>query len=333
MTEDGVTGKSAGLISKAYPAVSVIIPCYNSRPFIGETLESVYSQQGVNVDVIVVDDGSTDGSAEVVLSEFPNTRLVQTVNRGVSAARQLGTSMVSHEFVQYLDADDVLGPSKLSEQISALKISGADIAYGDWAKFDVYPSSGKKRIHSFNTKRIGSRPEIDLLTHFWCPPAVYLMRRSVAEAIRWHPRLPIIQDARFFLDCALHGFLFVHCPGVSAYYRMSHGSSLSTKSSVLFALDCLLNAIEIEQMWRDAGTLDSARRDALAGVYHGIASQCLTSDRGTCEIAVARVLEVKPEFVPTGSLLHKYVTKMCGYRNDLRLREYVRRTRSFIKRC
>jgi cellulose synthase/poly-beta-1,6-N-acetylglucosamine synthase-like glycosyltransferase len=118
----------------AMPVISIVIPCYNAARWLAATLASVLSQRGVDLDVISVDDGSTDETSEVVRSICPDARIIRTENQGPNAARNLGTSFSSGEFVQHLDADDLLAPDKLAIQVAALEQSGADVAYGDWQK-------------------------------------------------------------------------------------------------------------------------------------------------------------------------------------------------------
>ena len=88
--------------------VSVVIPCYNSARWIRETLASVLQQGEDPIEIIAIDDGSTDDTAAIIERDFPAVRLVRTENRGASRARNHGTELASGEFIQYLDADDLL---------------------------------------------------------------------------------------------------------------------------------------------------------------------------------------------------------------------------------
>jgi glycosyltransferase involved in cell wall biosynthesis len=90
------------------PQVSVLIPCFNAEPFISETLESVLSQTWPNIEVVVVDDGSQDLSAQVIERyESRGVRLVRQPNRGAGAARNTALDASSGSFVQFRDADDL----------------------------------------------------------------------------------------------------------------------------------------------------------------------------------------------------------------------------------
>lgn len=108
-------------------SVSVIVPCYNAEKTIEQTLYSVYRQSHRPTEVIVVDDGSTDSSAQVVkrvskaMGDFLKVRLVLQQNRGVSVARNRGVSEATGELVSFLDADDLWLPGKLEAQVNALR--------------------------------------------------------------------------------------------------------------------------------------------------------------------------------------------------------------------
>src|ERR687888_538189 len=114
-------------------SISVVIPCHNARRWIDGAVESALVQGVSGLEIIVVDDGSDDGSGELV-AMFPSVRVVRTDQGGPSRARNIGTSLARGTFIQYLDADDLLAAGKLSGQLELLERTGADIAYGDWCE-------------------------------------------------------------------------------------------------------------------------------------------------------------------------------------------------------
>lgn len=115
------------------PAVTAIVPAYNMARYVGRTLLSAAGQTYANLDIIVVDDGSTDETPQIVerLScDHPRIRLVSTANAGVAAARNLGLELSGGDYVAFLDADDLWHPRKIERQVAALARHGHD---GDWA--------------------------------------------------------------------------------------------------------------------------------------------------------------------------------------------------------
>ena len=101
------------------PLVSVIVPVYNRERFLREALDSVFAFDYEPFEVIVVDDGSTDGSAAIAQS-YPEVRYLRQDNRGPAAARNAGIDMSRGEFIAFVDSDDVVLPQKLSVQVGYL---------------------------------------------------------------------------------------------------------------------------------------------------------------------------------------------------------------------
>lgn len=115
------------------PAVSVIIPVFNTERFIAEAIDSVLLQQGAELDVIVVDDGSTDASAERAMA-FDGVRVIERENGGIGAARNTGLNAATKEFLAFLDADDVWPAGRLQHMFAALA-SGVDAVFGEAVEF------------------------------------------------------------------------------------------------------------------------------------------------------------------------------------------------------
>jgi glycosyltransferase involved in cell wall biosynthesis len=114
------------------PQVSVVIPTHNRWPQIMTTLEGALRQEGVDHEVIVVDDSSTDGTAAGLEGlDDPRLRVLRHErNKGVSAARNTGTESARHEWIAFLDDDDFWAPEKLRAQVEAAAAAGAVLAYG-----------------------------------------------------------------------------------------------------------------------------------------------------------------------------------------------------------
>lgn len=115
------------------PGVTAVIPAYNMEAFVGRTLASALGQTYPHLEIIVVDDGSTDdtrATAEKVAAGDPRVRIVSVENGGVAAARNHGTQLATTPYVAYLDADDLWHPDKIARQVAALSVHGHD---GEWA--------------------------------------------------------------------------------------------------------------------------------------------------------------------------------------------------------
>jgi glycosyltransferase involved in cell wall biosynthesis len=120
------------------PTVSIVIPCYNAEPYIAATIRSVLAQDLPAMEIIVVDDGSSDRSLDVVREQFPAVRVVVQANQGVAAARNHGLSLARGEWVAFVDADDIWLPGKLKAQFDQMaSIPGCRMSYTAW---QVWPS-------------------------------------------------------------------------------------------------------------------------------------------------------------------------------------------------
>lgn len=117
----------------ALPNISVVIPCYNAIRYISATIQSAQAQDWPGLEILVVDDGSSDGSAALVQSMFPDVRLIQQANQGVAAARNNGIAHAQGEWIAFLDADDIWLPGKLQAQWAMIQASpGTRMAYTAW---------------------------------------------------------------------------------------------------------------------------------------------------------------------------------------------------------
>jgi len=299
--------------------ISVIIPCYNAENWIQETLESVFKQEGeFKLEIIVVDDGSTDRSVDIIESEFHEVNLIQIEKQGPSKARNIGTQESKGQYLQYLDADDLLAPGKLKKQIDLLEKTGADVSYGNWQKLEK--NNNEQYYKSDVVRRELISPEIDLFGTFWCPPAVYLFKRSIVEKVGGgNENLPIIQDARFALDCALHGAKFEYVDEVVAYYRVHDSNSVSTRNNISFVKDCFVNACEVESWWIKNGGLTKERKDALKYAYSYVARASFEKDKETFNLAYNYLEKLFPNYLPEKPYLLFILSKLIGYQRA----EYV----------
>jgi len=100
--------------------ISVVIPTFNRRQTIGRSIDSILNQTLFPSEIIVVDDGSTDGTSDYIQSNFPSIRLLQQPNKGVSSARNMGIRSSNSDWVALLDSDDEWFPKKLEKQVMTL---------------------------------------------------------------------------------------------------------------------------------------------------------------------------------------------------------------------
>lgn len=149
-----------------FPLVSIIVPAYNCENYISETLLSLFEQDYPNIEIIVVNDGSTDGTLNLLKTYAEKVLLIDQVNTGVSGARNHGIQAARGEFISFCDSDDLWAPQKVSEQVNYFA-DHANVAmvYCGW---HVWKADNEGRfIVPKDFKLPVNSPEIDLSESGW----------------------------------------------------------------------------------------------------------------------------------------------------------------------
>jgi glycosyltransferase involved in cell wall biosynthesis len=160
--------------------ISVIIPCYNQARFLAEALDSVFAQTHPHIEVIVVDDGSTDHTVEIA-SGFDRVRCLSVRNRGLAAARNAGLEASKGSYLVFLDADDRLLSNALEDGLNCLKTNAeCGFAYGHVRLI----SSDGSPLSIPNQIAVEADHYLELLRHnyIWTPGAV-IYRREAVESV------------------------------------------------------------------------------------------------------------------------------------------------------
>jgi len=208
------------------PKISVVIPAYNARKFIAEAIESVLAQTLPAHEIIVVDDGSTDGTGEFVRERYGGkVKVIQQENRGEGAARNIGVLGATGNILQFLDADDLLLPNKFEIQLDFWQRNPEfDIVYCD----HIYFRDGElpTTIPPAHPLPQGNLLEV-LVDHSMLAIHSALVPRQVVEAVGgFSEDLLIAADRDFWLRCALQGFTFGYVPKVLVLTRR-HGANIT----------------------------------------------------------------------------------------------------------
>lgn len=165
---------------------SVIIPTFNHAAFLPDAIRSALAQD-CPVEVIVVDDGSTDGTAAMVRESFPNVRLIELPHGGPSMARNAGLDAAQGEFVQFLDADDVLDPRKLAVQIGHMTPDVGFVICDVRVEHNRHAQLASER-YGYKRKDMGGWLAPQLAAANFIPNMAPLIRRSVIGDLRFHPK-------------------------------------------------------------------------------------------------------------------------------------------------
>ncbi len=182
------------------PRVSAIIPTYNRKAFVLEAVDSVLTQTYGDYELIVVDDGSTDGTGEALKRYGAHVRYIFQANKGVSAARNRGLEIAHGEFIAFLDSDDLWLPKKLEIQVAFMnKHPEVEICYTD----EVWIRRGVR----VNPKRKHAKYSGWIYPHCLplciISPSSALMRRGLFEQVgTFDPHLPVCEDYDLWLRVA-----------------------------------------------------------------------------------------------------------------------------------
>jgi glycosyltransferase involved in cell wall biosynthesis len=211
------------------PEISVIVPAYNREALLETTLHSLIGQTLQPLEIIVVDDASTDGTATVAESFGGCVRVVQVPHGGPSAARNAGFAASKGEYIHFFDSDDVAVPNKHWIQMQALEVSGADIAYGPWIRGRIEANTFTPINGVYQQRGLPRRELIrSLLTNWSIVPQACLFHRGILEKVGGFPEdLRTLEDQLLFLKCLLAGAKVVHSPGTLVLYRDDNTDKLS----------------------------------------------------------------------------------------------------------
>ncbi|MBX9745638.1 MAG: glycosyltransferase family 2 protein [Hyphomonadaceae bacterium] len=245
--------------------VSILIPCFNAAPWVRAAVESALNQTYENLEVVVVDDGSTDDSAAVLASiRDRRLKIIRQSNRGQCAAANRAYAESIGELIKFFDADDLLSPDHIERQINCLGERRDAVALAEWARFygddpttAEFAPSGMYRdalpADWLATEWMNARPMMQ--SALWLIPRPILERSGL-----WDERLSLINDFEFFARVLLYASQILYCPGARLYYRSGLSSSLSGRKTRKAAESALLSLMLGTQHLLDADASPRAKR-------------------------------------------------------------------------
>jgi glycosyltransferase involved in cell wall biosynthesis len=283
------------------PLVSVIVPTYNYGHFMAQMLESVLGQTHARWECLVIDDGSTDNTAEIVgayAASDPRVKYVRQQNQLQSAAKNLGLKMCAGQYVQFLDADDLIEARKLELQVAYLeKHRDVDIVYGGVRYFRT--GNVGEHLYSMTEDNQSWMPQVSGVGQEVLRTLVQknimvinspLVRRAIVERVGpFDVRLPPAEDWDYWLRCALAGarFRFVEMEGTLALVRLHSVSS--SQNRIRMYRSILLMRKKLEALIEDEELLSLNRESGAANEgYLGVEEVALGSSlRGAWHFAKA----------------------------------------------
>ena len=276
----------------------------------------------------MVDNGSTDGTQDVVRSMGPSgIKLYECTRRGASAARNLGTARSKGAYIQYLDADDLLAPSKIEIQVSRLLECDEDaVASGPWVRFEKDPNE-----REVIPEAVWQDLEPDeFLIRSWSgggmmPIFGWMSPRSVIErAGTWDETLTLNDDGEFFTRVVLQASRIRFCAGAMGYYRTAPTSSLSRDTSRQ-ALISELTSIDLCAKQLLSRREDLEARRSCAYLYQRFAYYAYSIQRDLAEMAECKARALGGcDLASPGGRLFRLLSSVIGWKQATRLRQVVK---------
>jgi glycosyltransferase involved in cell wall biosynthesis len=312
--------------------VSILIPCRNAATTLRETLESALAQGGVETEIIVVDDGSSDGSLEIAKDyEVRGVRVIEGPRINASAARNRALQASSGDYIQYLDADDLLGANKISQQVEVLEKYPDCVATARWGRFT---HTAEDAVFA-NDDQLRDWSPVDWLVfhcgqHQMMHPAAWLLPRTLAErAGLWDERLTLNDDGEYFARVVGVSRGLKCVVGATSYYRTVSAPSLSKSRSrkAFESFYCsLLGTINVMLGLESSGRTRASAADALQRFMYEV----YPAVRRERFLAASRIKELggsalRPDFGPQGEL----ISRLLGWRAAILLTRLSRKKQLF----
>jgi glycosyltransferase involved in cell wall biosynthesis len=233
------------------PLVSVIVPCFNQAHFLRQAVDSAIAQSYPNVEVVVIDDGSTDGTWDVARSYGDRVKLVQQQNSGLPAARNAGIAAASGEFIVLLDSDDVLLPECIESRMRVMQSDPEiGIVAGYYREID---EQGNLIDRVPEVRRISSLPHFyQTVKRNWGPPVSWTIRRRALELCGpFDPFLRSCEDWDLLIRIS-RKFKIGYDPSVGAHYRQLP-NSMSRNHIVMYDAMATLMRKNSAYAWSKVG--------------------------------------------------------------------------------
>lgn len=225
------------------PLVSIIMPAYNAAPYIKEAIRSVLEQEHQHLELIIVDDGSTDDTESIILS-FTDSRIryFSQENKGVSAARNLALTRMKGQFLCFLDADDVLPVASISSRVKLFR-SNVDVDFidGTVQKMDEHMNG----VVSIWEPGWAGNPLEDLVA-LTCNSFFglsWMIRRKPGTPYVFREGLSHGEDLLFCMELARSGGLYTRVPEVIYKYRVHPSSAMANISALAAGYEVIENIL------------------------------------------------------------------------------------------
>lgn len=317
------------------PLVSIVIPSYNAERFISETLVSVVNQTWGNLEVFVVDDGSTDRTVELARKyESEKLRVLVQKNQGACVARNKGLLLSRGKYIQYLDADDVLSLDKIEKQVEVLERNPGFLAVSPTVHFTDGEEYMKMAPREESAWIFDNDDPVDFLIRLYggygerwmVQTSAWLTPKSIADTIGlWDESLLLDQDGEYFARAVLASKGIRTSGGINYYRRFISGGNISSKYNKKANLQSALHALDCKTRYLSARTTSDAFHQAIATLYQEIAINAYPRFKDLVEICEREVSRTgkNPALPVMGGRLIEITKRIFGWKAAKLLRHRI----------
>jgi glycosyltransferase involved in cell wall biosynthesis len=323
--------------SSVQDKVSIIIPAFNASEYIDKTIESVLQQTWENWELIIVNDGSTDRTQDVVRPYLRDPRIIyhEQTNQGCSGAKNTGLRISTGSFIQYLDADDLLSKEKIHEQVSIIKNNFSCVAVCKTKVFELNSADSSEEIDTdflydtdntfdFLLNLYGLKGKIGMIQ-----PNAFLISRELSDkAGYWDMSISPSpdEDGEYFCRVLLNAKSIRFAPSGINYYRknIKNVASLSRQKSFIHTQGALRSLelkaqhlLSIEHSERVLQVI-ALHYAGFTYLYHAdFPELCREAEREMSRLGIKK-------FPIVGGQKFKSLAKIIGFKNALRVKQVMR---------
>lgn len=309
----------------SHPLVSIIIPCYNAEPWVAEAIDSCLAQTYHPIEIIVVDDGSTDGSLKIIQSYGDRIQYITGPNRGGCAARNQGFALSKGEFVMFLDADDYLQANTIEALVSTLLGHANSFAYCNWWR--VLEVNETWIPVTYTNERLSNDDHIlgmltqqcNFISPLWC-------KNTITMLGGWDECLTSSQDIDLKYRALLAGVQPIHTGDKGAYYyRGYRATSLKYNTSVSNDIrrdKIISNVRAIQKLYHaleDQNKLEHYRI-ILGKIFYGLADACFVVDE---RYKAYECLETAFNLAGKNAITGSFLARLTGFTIGLEWKERI----------
>ncbi len=250
------------------PLVSVIIPVYNTAAYLREAIDSVLAQTFQDFEVILIDDGSTDGSSEIMSEYSDRVNIITKRNAGQAAARNDGFDVAVGRYIYFMDSDDKIAPETLEVCVTACERDDLDFCFFDGQTFGEISWFGYERSAGYEAVRRGPQVLLSMLKEnkYRCSVCMCLYRRTflLRHDIHFYPGI-IHEDELFSAKAYFRAKKVKGIPQILYYRRMRESSTMTARYTEKHVDGYLTVARELRKYETYTSICKKCRRKLISG--------------------------------------------------------------------